>query len=129
MNFLSLADKSLAIGTKSSQAMQLFSSLLVCLVFLQVALGHGSLKAIEVAGKKYLTWQIHSDDYAKPQPVRYGRRILGEGPVKDFTGKGITWVMFWPEKWRREAEMPDRCGDAGNVPAKGIISINTGAKV
>jgi len=72
---------------------------------------HGSLKAISVGNKEYLAWQIRRDDYDKSTPVRYSRRILNEGPVKDFTGKGIT------------------CGDAGNVPSKGTIPVSPGAKV
>ncbi|KAF2400494.1 glycoside hydrolase, partial [Trichodelitschia bisporula] len=66
---------------------------------------HGSLKAIEVAGKQYLAWQINADPYVKPPPLRYARRVLNEGPVKDFTGKGIT------------------CGDAGNEAAGGTIAL------
>ena len=60
-------------------------------VFCQLIAAHGSLKAIEVAGKQYLAWQIHADDNVKPPPVRYARRVVAEGPVKDFTGKGITY--------------------------------------
>jgi hypothetical protein len=54
---------------------------------------HGSLKAISVGGKEYLAWQIRRDDVDKSPPVRYSRRILNEGPVKDFTGKGITCAL------------------------------------
>jgi cellulase len=57
-----------------------------------LVLAHGSLKAIEVGGKQYMAWQINSDPYAKPPPVRFARRVLNEGPVKDFTGKGITYA-------------------------------------
>jgi hypothetical protein len=67
-------------------------SILVLLISLLGADAHGSLKAIEVAGKQYLAWQIRKDDQEKPTPLRYSRRQLNEGPVKDFTSKGITSV-------------------------------------
>jgi cellulase len=60
-----------------------------------LASAHGSLKAIEVGGKQYMAWQINSDPYVKPPPVRYARRVLNEGPVKDFTGKGITYDLLF----------------------------------
>jgi cellulase len=86
--------------------MHLFSSLLASLALVQCALGHGSLKAIEVSGKQYLAWQINQDPYVKPPPVRYARKVLNEGAVKDFTGKGITYVKFHSYN-RRERNKAD----------------------
>ncbi|KAF2671155.1 glycoside hydrolase [Microthyrium microscopicum] len=89
-----------------------FSSVIVPLyALLSGVAAHGSLKAVEVNGKKYMAWQINADPYEKGPLVRYARRVLNEGPVKDFTGKGIT------------------CGDAGNQAAAGIIPVNAGDKV
>jgi cellulase len=72
----------------------LFELLLWMLWLCHLASAHGSLKAIEVERKQYMAWQINSDPYVKPQPVRFARRVLNEGPVKDFTGKGITYDPF-----------------------------------
>jgi hypothetical protein len=73
-----------------------FILLFLAVSVFQLALAHGSLKAIEVAGKRYLAWQINQDQFQNPLPVRYARRVLNEGPVKDFTGKGITYDSISP---------------------------------
>jgi hypothetical protein len=92
---------------------------------------HGSLKAIEVGGTQFLAWQIHKDEYANPLPTRYARRVASEGPVKDFTGKGITYVL--PFMLKAGGDSLDtnstRCGDAGNVAANGTIPIKAGSNV
>jgi hypothetical protein len=103
--------------------------LLLTLLFniILLAQAHGSLKAISVGGKEYLAWQIRRDDYEKSTPMRYSRRILNEGPVKDFTGKGITCAINdTMSEWE-----PDiySCGDAGNVPSRGTIPVSPGAKM
>jgi lytic cellulose monooxygenase (C1-hydroxylating) len=51
---------------------------------------HGSLKSITVNGKNYLAWQVGQDDFVKPPPVRYARKLKDVGPVPDFTTKDIT---------------------------------------
>jgi hypothetical protein len=121
--------------------MELLTSLIAVLLFALVSVNaHGSLKAIEVAGKQYLAWQIRKDDYVNPPPLRYARRVLNEGPVKDFTGKGITYVhssLAWMVQrsmslllgFSDDRTDKSRCGDAGNLPAGGIISVNAGSKV
>lgn len=38
-------------------------------------------------------WQVGSDDYVTPEPVRYARKITDNGPVSDFTGKDITYAF------------------------------------
>jgi len=77
--------------------------LVLTLLFDRILLihAHGSLKAVSVGNKEYLAWQIRRDDYDKSTPVRYSRRILNEGPVKDFTGKGITYARSTRHCWSR----------------------------
>jgi hypothetical protein len=66
--------------------------LVACAVLLPVIHAHGSLKAVEVGGQQYPAWQINKDQFEKVAPVRYSRKVANEGPVKDFTSKGITYT-------------------------------------
>ena len=52
--------------------------------------GHGFLKNIQVNGKTYPAWQVNQDDFVKPPPVRYARKLKDNGSVPDFTTKDIT---------------------------------------
>ncbi len=52
--------------------------------------GHGYLKSMTVNGQNYLAWQVGTDNYLSPAPVRYARRLTNNGPVPDFTSKDIT---------------------------------------
>jgi hypothetical protein len=57
---------------------------------------HGFLKNIQVNnnGKLYPAWQVGQDDFVKPAPVRYARRLKDQGPVPDFTTKDITYDLI-----------------------------------
>ncbi|KAH7305476.1 glycoside hydrolase [Stachybotrys elegans] len=84
---------------------------IVCLLLPSLVAGHGYLKNIQVNGQLYPAWQVGSDDYITPAPVRYARRILDNGPVIDFTTKNLT------------------CNQGGNIPSQGTISVKAGDKV
>lgn len=56
--------------------------------------GHGFLKNIQVNGKTYPAWQVGQDDFVKPPPVRYARKLKDNGSVPDFTSKDITYVSL-----------------------------------
>ncbi|KAK0702182.1 glycoside hydrolase [Lasiosphaeris hirsuta] len=72
---------------------------------------HGFLKNVQVNGKTYPAWQVGQDDFVKPPPLRYVRKLKDNGAVPDFTSKDIT------------------CGVGGNTPAEGIIELKAGDKV
>ncbi|KAK3356579.1 glycoside hydrolase [Lasiosphaeria hispida] len=72
---------------------------------------HGFLKNVQVNGKTYPAWQVGQDDFVKPPPLRYVRKLKDNGAVPDFTSKDIT------------------CGVGGNIPAEGIIELKAGDKV
>ena len=61
---------------------------------------HGFLKNIQVNGKTYPAWQVGQDDFVKPPPVRYSRKLKDNGSVPDFISKDITQVTqsqaCWP---------------------------------
>ncbi|KAK3324960.1 glycoside hydrolase [Apodospora peruviana] len=86
----------------------LFTALVLGLAALTDA--HGFLKNIQVNGKTYPAWQVGQDDFVKPPPVRYARKLKDNGAVPDFTSKDIT------------------CGVGGNIPAEGIIELKAGDK-
>ena len=57
---------------------------------INLAAGHGYLKSLTVNGKSYPAWQVGTDNFLNPVPVRYARRLDNNGPVPDFTSKDIT---------------------------------------
>jgi cellulase len=78
---------------------------------LQPAAAHGYVQSIIANGVSYPGWAPFSDPFVTPEPVRYDRRILDNGPVNDFTSNNIT------------------CNNGGNVPSKGVIKLKAGDKV
>ncbi|KAF2205796.1 glycoside hydrolase [Delitschia confertaspora ATCC 74209] len=89
----------------------LTTALVSLLTLAPQASAHGFLKNVLVNGVTYPAWQVFQDDFVTPEPTRYVRRILNNGPVPDFTTTNIT------------------CNAGGNIPAKGIIPVNAGDKV
>jgi hypothetical protein len=87
---------------------------------------HGFLKNIQVNSKTYPAWQVGQDDFVKPPPVRYARKLKDNGSVPDFTSKDITQVSSHPHPGL--ANSP-RCGAGGNIPAEGVIELKAGDKV
>ncbi|KFA70264.1 hypothetical protein S40285_09412 [Stachybotrys chlorohalonatus IBT 40285] len=84
---------------------------LTALLLPSLAAAHGYLKSIQTPnGQQYLAWQVFSDDYVTPTPVRYARRILENGPAAPFTGSNIT------------------CNFPG-TPAGGTIDVRAGDKL
>ena len=79
-----------------SQVAKDMRSLTLTSLFLAVGLvhSHGFLKNIQVNGKTYPAWQVGQDDFVKPPPVRYARKLKDNGSVPDFTSKDITYVLF-----------------------------------
>jgi hypothetical protein len=55
-----------------------------------LASAHGYLDAIEVNGVNYTAWQVWTDRFLDPQPIRATRPYRDNGPVDDFTTSAIT---------------------------------------
>ena len=67
--------------------------LLAILAATRVVTGHGFLKNVQVNGKTYPAWQVGQDDFVKPPPVRYVRKLKDNGSAPDFTSKDITYDL------------------------------------
>jgi len=81
------------------------------ITLLPTVLAHGYLKSIIVDGQEYEGWQVFSDPFLTPAPVRYIRAYKDNGAVPDFESKDIT------------------CNVGGNVPIDVNIPVKAGGKV
>ncbi|KAF2436145.1 glycoside hydrolase [Tothia fuscella] len=61
--------------------LSLLAGLLSITCLTQLASAHGSLKAIEVGGQRYMAWQINQDQFQKPPPIRYARGCGDAGNI------------------------------------------------
>ena len=104
-----VADHSYSAHTYST----MFSSALAFTLSLVTAVSaHGYLRYVDHKGITYGAWQVFSDPYLTPLPLRYDRSYRDNGPVVDFTGSNIT--------------CNNGPNDGTNV---GFINVNAGDKV
>ncbi|KAJ6259398.1 Endoglucanase-4 [Drechslerella dactyloides] len=70
--------------------MKSLAAIALWLILSSTANAHGFLKYVDHKGVAYGLWQLFSDPYYSPLPLRYDRTILDNGPVVGMTGPNIT---------------------------------------